>query len=262
LEIVGVIQRKGRPLSSRKLEVPSDFDTVAGTYDTLVTRNPGYIDHLRLSATRLGFADGGKGLRLLDLCCGTGLSTAALLAAFPHAQIIGLDASDGMLQLARAKPGLANAGVKFVLGDAMNAGPSLRTALQIGEHEPLEFDGILMAYGIRNMPDADACLANLLPLLKPAAPICFHEYSVKDSPRAKGTWSFVAWAIIIPSGLITSRHTRIYRYLWRSVLDFDGKCAFEERLRRAGFVGVRTEAMDGWQKDIVHSFIAHRDPRP
>jgi hypothetical protein len=66
----------------------------------------------------------------------------------------------------------------------------------------------------------------------------------------------VAWGIIIPSGLITSRHTRIYRYLWRSVMDFDGKKAFENRLCSAGFVGVHTEPMDGWQKDIVHSFLA------
>jgi ubiquinone/menaquinone biosynthesis C-methylase UbiE len=119
---------------------------------------------------------------------------------------------------------------------------------------------VLMAYGIRNMPDADACLAVLHSVLKPGAPICFHEYSVADSPRAKGTWTTVAWGIIIPSGLITSRHTRIYRYLWRSVMDFDGKKAFENRLRSAGYVGVHTEPMDGWQKDIVHSFLATEPP--
>ena len=32
--------------------------------------------------------------------------------------------------------------------------------------------------------------------------------------------------------------------------------AFEARLRRAGFVGVVTEPMDGWQRGILHSFIA------
>jgi ubiquinone/menaquinone biosynthesis C-methylase UbiE len=244
-----------KPLSDRKREVPSDFDIVAGTYDTLVTRNPGYLDHLKLSASRLNLANDGEGLRILDLCCGTGLSTAAIVAAFPKATVVGLDASGGMLELARKKPAMEEAGVKFVLGDAMNPAPALTAAL----YEPIaanRFDAIMMAYGIRNMPDRDACLDNLLPLLQPDAPICFHEYSVKDSPRAKGTWSFVAWAIIIPSGLITSRHTRIYRYLWRSVLDFDGKRAFETRLRSHGFVDVHTEPMDGWQKEIVHSFLA------
>ena len=239
----------------RKREVPSDFNIVAGTYDILVTRNPGYLDHLGLSASRLGLPKEGEGLRLIDLCCGTGLSTQALLTAFPKATIVGLDASSGMLDLARRKPEMCAAGVKFVLGDAMDP----RTALdaELGE-DGAQFDGVLMAYGIRNMPDLDACLDVLHHVLKPGAPICFHEYSVADSIRAKGTWTTVAWGIIIPSGLITSRHTRIYRYLWHSVMNFDGKHAFEDRLRSAGFVGVRTESMDGWQKDIVHSFLAKK----
>jgi ubiquinone/menaquinone biosynthesis C-methylase UbiE len=242
-----------KPLTTRKREVPSDFNIVAGTYDTLVTRNPGYLDHLGVSASRLNLPNDGEGLRLLDLCCGTGLSTEALLKAFPKATIVGLDASSGMLDLARTKPEMKAAGVQFVLGDAMDPRVALDAAL--GE-SGVKFDGVLMAYGIRNMPDPDACLAVLHSVLKPGAPICFHEYSVADSPRSKGTWTTVAWGIIIPSGLITSRHTRIYRYLWRSVMDFDGKKAFENRLRSAGFVGVHTEPMDGWQKDIVHSFLA------
>ena len=245
------------PLTSRKREVPSDFDIVAGHYDLLVKRNPGYVDHLRLSADRLGLPDGGRGLRLLDLCCGTGLSTAALLAAYPSAEIVGLDASVGMLDLARQKPAFAHAGTKFVLGDAMDPRVAVAEAFGVASAE-LQLDGILMAYGIRNMPDADVCLDNVFALLAPGAPICFHEYSVAHSPRAKGTWTSVAWGIIIPSGFIAARHTRIYRYLWRSVLDFDGRPQFEDRLRRHGFTDVHTEPVDGWQKDIVHSFLARR----
>ncbi len=246
-----------RSLRSRKREVPADFDVVAGHYDLLVKRNPGYVEHLALSAARLGLADGGRGMRLLDLCCGTGLSTAGLLASYPHAEIVGLDASTGMLELARAKPALRQAGVRFVHGDAMDPAAPVAGAFGVAPEE-LALDGIVMAYGIRNMPDADECLARLLPLLKPGAPICFHEYSVAHSPRSKGTWTTVAWGIIIPSGFIAARHTRIYRYLWRSVLDFDGRPQFEDRLRRLGFDDVHTEPMDGWQKDIVHSFLARR----
>ena len=245
------------PLTSRKREVPSDFDIVAGHYDLLVKRNPGYVDHLRLSADRLSLPDGGRGLRLLDLCCGTGLSTAALLAAYPSAEIVGLDASVGMLDLARQKPAFAHAGTKFVLGDAMDPRAAVAEAFGVASAE-LQLDGILMAYGIRNMPDADVCLDNVFALLAPGAPICFHEYSVAHSPRARGTWTSVAWGIIIPSGFIAARHTRIYRYLWRSVLDFDGRPQFEDRLRRHGFTDVHTEPVDGWQKDIVHSFLARR----
>jgi hypothetical protein len=62
----------------------------------------------------------------------------------------------------------------------------------------------------------------------------------------------------MPGGLVTAGSTKIYRYLWRSVLDFDGVSAFEARLARHGFVDVKTMPMDGWQKGIVHSFVARR----
>lgn len=251
-----------RLLPDRKREVPADFDATATTYDTLVQRNPGYLDHLRRSAERLGLADGGRGLHVLDLCCGTGLSTAAVRAAAPHAAIVGLDASAGMLDAARAKAVFApGSGVEFVLGDASDPGPAIEAA-----GHTVAFDGVLMAYGIRNLPDPDAALRRILALLTPGAPICFHEYSVKGNPRAVATWTCVAWMIIIPSGGVANRRlglraaTRIYRYLWRSVLDFDSVPQFEDRLRAAGFVDVRTEPMDGWQKGIVHSFLARRPP--
>ncbi|CAN5653583.1 class I SAM-dependent methyltransferase [soil metagenome] len=235
----------------RKCEVPGDFDLVARRYDGLVSRNPGYRAHLELSARRLALTGDGTGLRLLDLCCGTGLSTEALVAAYPAAIVVGLDASPGMLAVARAKRfATTGAGrVELVEGDAMDPASA-------GVAGP--FDAVLMAYGIRNMTDPDTCLANLLELLALGAPVCFHEYSVADSARSRAIWHAVAWGIIIPGGLVTSRHTRLYRYLWRSVLDFDGVAAFEQRLARTGFTDVRTEELDGWQCGITHSFLARR----
>ena len=236
-------------LADRKREVPADFDRVAGTYDTLVARNPGYLAHLRLSADRLGLPEEGAGLRLLDLCCGTGLSTEALLAAYPRADVIGLDASVGMLDRARSKRLPAT----FVEGDAMHPRD---------DGVDGAFDGILMAYGIRNMPEPDVCLRRVRELLAPGAPVVFHEYSVAGSRRARVTWNLVAFGIIIPGGLVTSRHTRIYRYLRRSVLTFDSVDGFEARLGRAGFTDVHTEPVDGWQRGIVHSFCARRPDAP
>lgn len=232
------------PTSERKREVPSDFDRVADTYDFLTGLNPGYHRHLRLSAERLGPLR--PGARILDLCCGTGLSTEALRATHPGAEIVALDASEGMLAVARRKDVLA--GVELVLGDATDPGAA-------GVEGP--FDAILMAYGIRNVPDADVCLRNLRALLAPGAPVVFHEYSVAESLSARALWDAVCFGIIIPGGLVTAGDSRIYRYLRQSVLSFDGVRAFEARLARAGYERIRTEPMDGWQRDILHSFVAH-----
>ena len=73
------------------------FDAHASSYDRMVSANPGYHEHLRMSARRMGLPNRGAGLHLLDLGCGTGASTAALLDAAPDAQVTAVDASTQML---------------------------------------------------------------------------------------------------------------------------------------------------------------------
>lgn len=230
--------------SERKREVPSDFDAIAPTYDLLTGMNPGYTRHLRLSASRLGAA---SEARLLDLCCGTGLSTEALRGVYPRAHLVGLDASRGMLEVAKQKAALRD--VRFVQGDAMDPRGAGLTE---------RFDGILMAYGLRNVPDPDTCLVRLRDMLEPGGRLVLHEYSVTGSRRSRAIWDAVCWGIIIPGGAITARTTKIYRYLHKSVRRFDSVRELEARLRRAGFIDVHTEPMDGWQAGILHSFVATR----
>lgn len=231
-------------LREQKQAVPDAFDGVARRYDLLTGLNPGYHRHLRYSAERMALPEAAEAL---DLCCGTGLSTAALARTYPRAKLTGLDASEGMLAHARRKPELA--GVRFLHGDAMDPAAAGATG---------PYDGILMAYGIRNMPDPDLCLRRLLPLLRPGGVICFHEYSVRDSLRASLVWNAVCLGVIIPAGMVTSPGSDIYRYLRRSVNAFDGADAFLRRLEDAGFTGVSAATMDGWQAGIVHTFLARR----
>jgi ubiquinone/menaquinone biosynthesis C-methylase UbiE len=234
----------GEMLQHEKRAVPGEFDRVAHGYDLLSRLNPGYRRHLRWSARRL---EAPPSASLLDLCCGTGLSTQALRTEHPTARLTGLDASAGMLDHAAAKPQLA--GVTWIHGDATDPA-------QAGAAGP--YDGILMAYGLRNVPDADRCLQNLFALLRPGGTLCLHEYSVAGSWRSRAVWQMVTVGIVIPLGWMVTRSTTIYRYLRRSVLAFDSVAQLEARLRRAGFTDVHTEPMDGWQRGVVHSFLARR----
>lgn len=233
----------------RRAEVPGAFDVGAAAYDRLVGANPGYHDHLRMSARRMRIPAGGRGLRLLDAGCGTGASTAALLEAAPYAEIVAVDASAGMLEQARAKSWPDS--VRFVhspieaLADCGVDG--------VGVEGP--FDGILAAYLLRNLDDPDAQLRRFARLLRPGGTLAVHEYSVRDSRAAQAIWTAVCWGIIIPAGRVQTGDSTLYRHLWRSVNTFDGAADFQRRLAAAGFTGVHSESVPGWQRGIVHTFL-------
>ena len=121
-----------------------------------------------------------------------------------------------------------------------------------------DLDGVLAAYLFRNVPaaDRDATLATFFDLLVPGGALVVQEYSVGQRRAAIAIWTAVCWLVVIPLSVLTSRRTRLYRYLWRSVLDFDSTHAFTDRLVRAGFVDVQVGTAGGWQRNVLHTFAA------
>jgi ubiquinone/menaquinone biosynthesis C-methylase UbiE len=234
-----------------RVEVPAAFDAAAASYDRLVGANPGYHRQLRLSAQRLRLPGKGAGLRLLDIGCGTGASTLALLHVAPEAEIVGVDASAEMLRRAEAKAFPDR--VRFVHSTVEDLASS-------GVAGP--FDGILAAYLIRNLPDPEAGLRQLRSLLRPGTRLAVHEYSIRDSVRARLVWPAVCWSVIIPAGRLATGDATLYRHLWRSVNTFDGVAAFVRRLSRAGFTEVQATPMTGWQRGIAHTFLGTRPAEP
>jgi ubiquinone/menaquinone biosynthesis C-methylase UbiE len=229
------------------IDVPSEFDAAAASYDRLVAASPGYHDNLARSAHRMQLPGQGAGLHLLDLGCGTGASTAALLAAAPQATITAVDASAGML--ARARQAGWPQRVSFVHSRAEDLAAA-------GVHGP--FDGIFAAYLVRNLPDPDPVLAGLRDLLAPGAPLAIHDYALDGRARSRAIWTAVCWTVIIPAGKVVTGRASLYRYLWRSVLRFDTVDSLAERLRGHGLDEVGIAAMPGWERGIVHTVVARR----
>jgi ubiquinone/menaquinone biosynthesis C-methylase UbiE len=227
------------------------FDEHARSYDRLVGANRTYHEHLRLSARRMGLRDRGAGLKLLDLGCGTGASTQALLDVAPEAEITAVDASAEMLAEARRKTWPP--GVRYVHANAEELDGAGITGL---------YDGVLAAYLLRNLTHRNAALRSFHSLLKPGAPLAVHEYSVADSLRSKIVWSAVCWGVIIPMGRLRAGSGDLYTYLWRSVLDFDGVEALSTRMHATGFVDVKVQTFPGWQQHVVHTFLGRRAPEP
>ena len=95
-----------------------ETDAVARTYDRLAeaydTRWSFYVEAtLRETLARLHLP---PRCRVLDLGCGTGSLLAGMAARWPSAQLVGLDLSGNMLQVARTK---LHAGIPLMLADAL-----------------------------------------------------------------------------------------------------------------------------------------------
>jgi ubiquinone/menaquinone biosynthesis C-methylase UbiE len=243
--------------------VAAAFDEVAPHYDLMVALNPGYHAYLRMAANGLvdwlpspRLASEPPSIHLLDLGCGSGASTRAVLEAAQAAglrfAIVGADASAGMLDQARAKDWPAS--VRFEVGQAEEI---------VGSHEWLGLDdpisGAFAAYLFRNVAERDKLLAGLFDLLGDGGVLVVQEYSVAGSRLwTRALWTAVCWLAIIPLGLLTSPRSRLYGYLWRSVLSFDSVQTFVDRLYGAGFVEIEVRTVPGWQRGILHTFRARK----
>ncbi|MEG8276733.1 class I SAM-dependent methyltransferase [Streptomyces sp. AHA2] len=225
------------------------FDHASRTYDRLTALNPGYRTDLLRSARRLRLPGDGAGLHVLDLGCGTGTSTRALLRAAPRARITAVDASAGMLRQALAKPWPDRVRFLYLSAEELPAA---------GEGP---FDAVFAAYLFRNVTDPDAVLHSVRTLLKPGGRLAVHEYSLGGSPAQRALWTAVCQGIVIPAGTLTGDRA-LYRHLWHSVLDFDTAPAFTGRLTRAGFADARALPLAGWQTGITHTFVARNGSAP
>ncbi|MGW4025381.1 class I SAM-dependent methyltransferase [Streptomyces sp. NPDC005009] len=222
------------------------FDHAARGYDALVAANPGYHAHLRRSARRLGLPGQGEGLRVLDLGCGTGASTAALSTVLPGARIVAVDASAGMLERAAAKNWPD--GVTFVQAPAEGLA-------EAGVEGP--FDAVFAAYLLRNVSDPDAVLTTVRGLLAPGGRLGVHEYTLGGRRADRVVWTLVCRGIVQPAATVLG-DAGLYRHLRRSVVEFDTAGRFADRLRAAGFEAVRALPLPGWQTGITHTFVGRR----
>lgn len=238
-------------------QLPEDaFDRSAARYDRMVNLNPGYHAHLRSAATELVRRLGKPGpLRVMDLACGSGASTRALIEAVPAGSVLfGLDSSAGMLSQAQCKSWPE--GVRFgqaVVGD-----------LSVASLEPGTWDGVLACYLFRNIPEThrDCAVEEVFTLLRPGGWLVVQEYSTAGRRFASLIWDVTCWGIIIPLGIIVDHNPGLYRYLWRSVHQFDSTQRFAARLAAAGFVDIATRTVPGWQRGILHTFVARKPEEP
>lgn len=227
----GVDERAAAGGAEKRAYVRHIFSEIAPRYDLLNHLLSFNIDRSwrrrALEALRWTWAPDG---RYLDLCAGT-LDVAAELARRPGfgGRVLAVDFAEPMLRAGLGK--VTNGAVIPVVGDAL--------ALPVGENA---VQGAIVAFGIRNVADLDACLRETYRVLAPGARFVILEFT---TPRVR----LVRWAYhlyfhrVLPFiGGLVSGHRTAYRYLPASVAHFPDEAALARRMEAAGFrdVGWRT----------------------
>jgi demethylmenaquinone methyltransferase/2-methoxy-6-polyprenyl-1,4-benzoquinol methylase len=144
------------------------FDDISADYDRANTAMTlGLDQRWRRLAAELAVADR-PGARALDCACGTGRLAAALVAA-GAAPVRGVDFSPRMLRLARRR----HPGIDFVLADL--------TRLPFADSS---FDAITIGFGLRNVADPGAGLAEMRRLLREGGRLVVLEAVRPEGPLA------------------------------------------------------------------------------
>jgi demethylmenaquinone methyltransferase/2-methoxy-6-polyprenyl-1,4-benzoquinol methylase len=163
------------------------------------------------------------GARVLDLATGTGDLALLVARAEPSAQVVGVDPSERMLAVGRQK--------------VEKAGLAERVTLSAGNAEQLSFesrtfDGLCIAFGIRNVPDRDRALREMARVTKLGGRVAILELSEPRGllgPLARfHVHTVVPWVGALLSG------AKEYHYLQRSIAAFPPAEEFAERMRLAG----------------------------
>jgi demethylmenaquinone methyltransferase/2-methoxy-6-polyprenyl-1,4-benzoquinol methylase len=205
------------------------FDAIAPRYDLLNHLLSLGIDRRwrRFAVRQLQIPQGG---RVLDLATGTGDLALAIAAATPASvRIVGADFTQGMLLRGREKIAASPWRQRLTLVNA---------PCESLPHPAAVFDGVTIAFGIRNVVDRRAGLREMCRVLKPGGRAVILEFSTPRNGMVRAVYHFYFHRLLPRIGGLLSQR-RAYEYLPDSVLEFPDRETFLGLMADAGFTSLR-----------------------
>jgi demethylmenaquinone methyltransferase / 2-methoxy-6-polyprenyl-1,4-benzoquinol methylase len=216
-------------LSEKGRGIREMFDAIAPRYD-LLNRLLSFGIDKRWRSFAVGQLRIPEGGRVLDMATGTGDVALEIAARTPSSvRIVGEDFTQGML----------------VLGKSKVAGSPFRDRIFLVNapcesipHPSSSFDGVTIAFGIRNVVDRLEGLKEMCRVLKPGGRAVILEFSNPNSRIIRNLYNFYFRRLLPRIGGLISRRSA-YQYLPDSVMEFPDQATFKGLMADAGFTAVR-----------------------
>ena len=211
------------------------FSGIAGRYDLLNHLLSLNIDkgwRRRVSAEMRDILDRPEAI-VLDVACGTG-DLAIELNRGSEAQIIGTDFCRPMLEFAKTKSAGESHSIPYLEGDALS--------LPFGNDL---FDGVTIAFGLRNLANVAGGLTELCRILKPGGRLAILEFSAPVVPGFGRLFNFYFSHILPRIGGMVSGSRGAYEYLPESVSKFPNQKKLAEMMTASGFGTVNYKNLTG-----------------
>ena len=215
---------------NKKEQVTKMFDTISKEYDGL-NRVISFGIDVKWRNKVVKLVKETHPETILDIATGTG-DLAINLTKTNAKKIIGLDISEGMLDIGRKK--IANKKldetITMIVGDSENL-----------PFENDTFDAITVAFGIRNFENLEKGLSEILRVLKPNGIFAILETSVPSKTPYKQGYKFYTKYILPSIGKLFSKDQMAYSYLSESASVFPHGETLNNILRKIGFINVNNK---------------------
>lgn len=222
--------------------VKETFNAIAKRYDSMNSIMSFGLDKRwrRLAVERVGAK---PGMRMLDVCCGTGqLSLELCKAVRPQGTVTGLDFSPNMLEIAQealakcSDPDL----IQFMQGNALEL-----------PFPDQSFDGATVGWGLRNLPDLRQGIREMVRVVKPGGKVVSLDMGKPSFPVFKEVY-WVYFEKIVPLlGKIWAKKAGAYQYLHDSAREFPGQRELAGIFKECGLEDTKFDNLAGGVVAVV-----------